>query len=92
MSGEIPKHPVISKKTGHLFEKSAVLAYLKAHSTCPITGASMSEDDVVEVQCSKFVKPRPVNANSIPSLLQSFQAILYFQKKYLTFSRMNGRS
>lgn len=94
MSGEVPKNPVISKKTGHLYEKSTLLAYIKVKNACPITGDEMSELDIIEVQSNKVVKPRLVSSTSIPSLLQTFQvSISNFSTQFKIFMdacRMNG--
>ncbi|GFY82802.1 MOS4-associated complex 3B [Actinidia rufa] len=40
---------------------------------CPITGEPMSMDDIVPIKTGKIVKPRPVQAASIPGMLGMFQ-------------------
>jgi len=68
--------PVISKKTGHLYEKRIIQKYLEENHKCPITGESMTEDDLIELKTGTSTlagKPRPPTATSIPSLLTLFQ-------------------
>ncbi|EFC42976.1 PRP19/PSO4 pre-mRNA processing factor [Naegleria gruberi] len=71
-----PLHPVISKKTGHLFEKSLILKYIEEHGKCPITGQDLTPNDLIDVIYKKgtesSVKPSQAIA-SIPSMLQTFQ-------------------
>jgi pre-mRNA-processing factor 19 len=72
----ITKEPVISKKTGHLYEKRIIQKYLEENHKCPITGEDMTEDDLIELKTGTSTlagKPRPPTATSIPSLLTLFQ-------------------
>lgn len=73
ISGEVPQEPVVSRRTGHLYEKQLVLKHIKESGTCPMTGETTSEEDFVSVQANKAVKPRPLNATSIPGMLTLFQ-------------------
>jgi len=73
ISGEIPQEPVVSKKTGHLYEKRIIEKYINAEGKCPISGNDMSSDDLLPVQANTVVRPRPVTASSIPGLLAMFQ-------------------
>ncbi len=50
VSGEVPLEPVISKLTGHLFEKSLISKVILATGKCPITSKDLSEDDLLPVQ------------------------------------------
>ena len=74
VSGEAPEHPVVSKKTGHVYERRLIEKYISEHSTCPVSGLEMVMDDLVELQVPKIVRPRPPVATSIPSLLSMFQS------------------
>ncbi|KAG4084521.1 PRP19/PSO4 pre-mRNA processing factor 19 [Neocallimastix lanati (nom. inval.)] len=70
------QEPVISKKTGHLYEKRIIKKYLEENHKCPITGEDMTEDDLIELKTGTSTlsgKPRPPTATSIPSLLTLFQ-------------------
>lgn len=74
ISGEVPKEPVISIKSGYVFEKSLITKYVSANKTCPITGEPLSEEDLLPVKgCSAPVKPRVPTATSIPGLINLFQ-------------------
>lgn len=73
LSGESPQEPVISKKSGYVFEKRLIAKYLESNSVDPITNEPLSIDDLLPVKSNKVVKPRPVATASIPSMLQIFQ-------------------
>jgi pre-mRNA-processing factor 19 len=46
---------VISKKSGHLFERRLLEAYVSEHGKDPISAEDMSADDVLELK-GGFVK------------------------------------
>lgn len=74
ISGEIPKEPVVSIKSGYVFEKSLIEKYISANKKCPITGEPLSEEDLIPLKGSNApVKPRVPTATSIPGLIQLFQ-------------------
>lgn len=73
ISGETPVEPVVSVKSGNLFEKSLVTKYVQESGTCPVTGDPLSVDDLVPVKASSTVKPRTTAATSLPGLLSVFQ-------------------
>lgn len=73
ISGEIPQDPVISKRTGHLYERRIIEKYLKDDGKCPVTGEQMDNTDLLAVVAQKAVRPRPVTATSIPQMLAMFQ-------------------
>ena len=74
ISNEACVHPVVSKKTGHIFEKELLEKHLKIHNECPITSEPMSMEDVVEIKNNKLPsKPKQLNTTSIPLLLKTFQ-------------------
>ncbi|KAH9268194.1 hypothetical protein BASA84_000389 [Batrachochytrium salamandrivorans] len=74
ISGEVPREPVVSIKSGLLFEKSLILKYIADCGTDPDTNEPLIEDDLVQVKTSsKVVKPRPPIATSIPTLLLNLQ-------------------
>jgi pre-mRNA-processing factor 19 len=59
LSGLIPLEPVVSLKSGHLFEKRLILKYLdQNHHRCPITGDELDEKDLLTIQVT------PVNGTS----------------------------
>eukprot|EP00871_Galdieria_phlegrea_P003772 jgi/Galph1/4396/GphlegSOOS_G3110.1 len=74
ISGVTPEEPIVSKKSGHIFEKRLILKHIQATGKCPVTGEELGEDDLIQVQENLIVHPRTSNATSIPSLLSLFQS------------------
>lgn len=60
-------------KSGHIFDRSLITAYIHEHGKDPITGEELNVDDLIEVKRSDSVRPRPPTLTSIPSLLSSLQ-------------------
>ncbi|CAD8095903.1 unnamed protein product [Paramecium sonneborni] len=73
LSGELIETPVISKVSGHIYEKRLIEKHIESTGTCPITGRPLNIDDLIEVKVAKVQKPRPITATSIPSLLSLLQ-------------------
>lgn len=73
ISGEAPQEPVASRKSGNVFEKRLVAAYISEHGTDPVNGEELSVDDLVDLKQARVVKPRPPTLTSIPALLSTFQ-------------------
>ncbi|CAM6129516.1 unnamed protein product [Calypogeia fissa] len=73
ISGVAPEDPVISRKSGLLYERRLIEKHLMEHGTEIITGEPLSAEDLITVKTSKAVKPRPLQAASIPSMLGLFQ-------------------
>ncbi|KAG2403590.1 Pre-mRNA-processing factor [Vigna angularis] len=87
ISGEVPEEPVVSRNSGLLFEKRLIERHISDYGKCPITGEPLTMDDIVPIKTGKFpcsvliksgsfvqiVKPRPVQAASIPGMLGMFQ-------------------
>ncbi|KAI5474900.1 pre-mRNA-processing factor 19 [Pseudohyphozyma bogoriensis] len=72
-----PLHPVLSTKSGHVYEKELVLKYLKDNEgRDPVTGEALTEDDLVEVKTAPSTPaapPRPPTFTSVPALLHVLQ-------------------
>eukprot|EP00899_Mesostigma_viride_P001266 jgi/Mesvir1/1113/Mv17620-RA.2 len=73
ISGTAPQEPVVSKLSGHLFDKRLIEKYIADHGKCPITGNPMSTDDLLAVTADTVPAPRPIAATSIPGMLALFQ-------------------
>eukprot|EP00754_Rhynchopus_humris_P036469 Rhum_TRINITY_DN18599_c0_g1::Rhum_TRINITY_DN18599_c0_g1_i1::g.167758::m.167758/K10599/PRPF19, PRP19; pre-mRNA-processing factor 19 len=73
LSGVVPEVPVVSVKTGLLFEKRLIETHLETSGRCPVTDQDLGKEDLVEVKHSDIARPRPVAAQSIPGLLQAQQ-------------------
>ncbi|KAL4953991.1 WD40-repeat-containing domain protein [Aspergillus filifer] len=73
ISGEAPQEPVVSPKSGSVFEKRLIEAYIAENGKDPVNGEELSTDDLIEVKTQRVVRPRPPTLTSIPSLLSVFQ-------------------
>lgn len=65
--------PVVSPKSGSVFEKRLIEAYIAENGKDPVNGEELSTDDLIEVKSQRVVRPRPPTLTSIPSLLNVFQ-------------------
>ncbi|KAG4422971.1 hypothetical protein IFR04_003883 [Cadophora malorum] len=72
ISGEAPQHPVASK-SGNVFEKRLIEAYISENHKDPVTGDDLEVEDLIDLKSAKIVTPRPPTLTSIPSLLSTFQ-------------------
>jgi pre-mRNA-processing factor 19 len=73
ISGMIAEVPVISKKTGHIFEKRLIDKHLDISNNCPITNVELTKDDLLEIKCESFTKPRSTQTTSIPGMFNDLQ-------------------
>jgi len=74
ISGEIPQEPVVSKKSGHIFERRLIEKAIQTTGTDPISQEALSLDDLLPIKVTKVTKPpRTATNTSIPGLLQTFQ-------------------
>lgn len=56
--------------SSHVFEKGLIMKHLASTGQCPLTGANMEQNDLVELKVSKNVEPKPIGANSFPGMLK----------------------
>lgn len=54
ISGEPPQDPVVSSKSGHVYERRLILKYINENGTDPITGDKLEEADLVTVKASAY--------------------------------------
>ncbi|CAO2655461.1 Nn.00g105250.m01.CDS01 [Neocucurbitaria sp. VM-36] len=73
ISGEAPREPVASRKSGNVFEKRLIEAHIAENHTDPVTGEELAVEDLIELKSPQVVTPRPPNLTSIPALLSAFQ-------------------
>ncbi|KAG9102177.1 hypothetical protein FS749_013380 [Ceratobasidium sp. UAMH 11750] len=74
ISGEAPIDPVISTKSGHVYERRLITKYIAENGTDPLTGEKLEEGDLLTVKASpKSAPPRPPTLTSIPALLHTLQ-------------------
>ena len=55
ISGEPPQDPVISAKSGHVYERRLVQKYITENGTDPVTGEKLEESDLVSIKASTRV-------------------------------------
>jgi len=73
ISGEAPEEPVVSTKSGHIFEKRVILKWLESNNKDPVSDGVLTLDDLIPLKVNKSIKPRPTAATSVPGMLQLFQ-------------------
>ena len=74
ISGEVPEEPVVSVKSGHVFEKRLIEKHLAATGTCPVTGEDLAKEDLIALHVNKAVRPRPPKASSVVGVLSILQS------------------
>ena len=71
LSGQPLIEPVVSTKSGHVFEKSLILKQISMTGQCPITGPNLNAmDDLLELKVAVNVAPKPLESMSFPSTLK----------------------
>ncbi|RDW94838.1 hypothetical protein BP5796_00601 [Coleophoma crateriformis] len=73
ISGEAPQHPVASSKSGNVYEKRLIEAYIAENHKDPVNGEELEVADLIDLKSARVVAPRPPTLTSIPSLLSTFQ-------------------
>lgn len=74
ISGQPTLHPVVSPKSGKIFDKSLIIEYININGKDPITNEPLDSNELIELnQDTEIVTSRPLNTTSIPSLLSIFQ-------------------
>lgn len=72
LSGAPLLHPVVSTKTGHVFEKSTILSYIQATGRCPLTDTELTELQLVALTVPATAKSAVISQSSVPELLSAF--------------------
>jgi pre-mRNA-processing factor 19 len=67
-TGNVLITPVISKKSGYIFEKDAIEKQIDTTGQCPITGEELSKDDLLEINLNHVITPKPGFNNTNNSL------------------------
>lgn len=75
VSGETPKEPVISPKSGSIFERRLIENYISTSGKDPVNDEDLTIEELVGINSvtSTIAPPKPPSFNSIPSLLSTFQ-------------------
>ena len=50
ISGEAPQEPVVSTKSGNVYERRLIIKYITENGTDPITGDKLEESDLVAIK------------------------------------------
>lgn len=75
LSGTECVEPVVSTKSGHVFERSIILKHLdQMGGTCPVTKQPLAPVDLLPLQVNPSAVPRPATAASLPGMIKLFQA------------------
>ncbi|GHJ87554.1 hypothetical protein NliqN6_3956 [Naganishia liquefaciens] len=75
ISGTTPTVPVVSAKSGNVYEKALIDKYIDQNGTDPITGEGLTKEDLIEVKAKpQTLPPRAPTQTSIPTLLTSLQS------------------
>lgn len=74
LSGIIVENPVVSKKTGHIFEKRLIEKHIAATGRCPLTKVELTKDDLLDIKVDKKLKPRLASETSMPGIFTELQS------------------
>ena len=55
ISGEPPQDPVVSSKSGHVYERRLVTKYITENGKDPLTGEKLEETDLISVIASEYM-------------------------------------
>jgi len=73
ITGNLVEEPVVSKLTGHIFEKNIIEKYILNFGKCPITQNPMKENDLIKINTENFTRPRNIKENSVGGLFCELQ-------------------
>jgi pre-mRNA-processing factor 19 len=54
LSGEAPQDPVISQKSGHVYERRLIEKYIQENGTDPMSGEKLEDTDLITVKASSY--------------------------------------
>ncbi|KAI0565714.1 Pre-mRNA-processing factor 19 [Gracilaria domingensis] len=75
LSGNIPKEPVVSVKSGYLFERALIEKQLAVNgSKCPETGEPLSTSDLLPLKTGEYITPLAPEKSSMPHVLDHVRA------------------
>lgn len=74
ISGVVPEEPVVSSKTGHIYEKRIITKWIETTGSCPITHEKLTINDLIDIKTiNPCTKPHPPTLHSFPALLTTQQ-------------------
>jgi len=90
ISGEPPQEPVVSAKSGKVYERRLILKYINENGTDPVTGEKLEESDLIAIKACRCFQPHftrrtdwfcvfiaPENAAPRPPSATSIPALLH---------------
>lgn len=57
ISGEPPQDPVVSAKSGKVYERRLIVKYINENGTDPITGDKLEEADLITIKACRSIYP-----------------------------------
>jgi len=54
ISGEPPQDPVVSQKSGKVYERRLIVKYISENGTDPVTGDKLEESDLIAIKACMF--------------------------------------
>jgi hypothetical protein len=54
VSGEAPEHPVVSKKSGQVYEHRLIVKYIEDNGKDPVSGEELSVEDLLDIKTGTF--------------------------------------
>lgn len=54
ISGEPPQEPVVSAKSGKVYERRLIVKYITENGTDPVTGDKLEEADLIVIKASEL--------------------------------------
>ncbi|XP_040568185.1 pre-mRNA-processing factor 19 [Lepeophtheirus salmonis] len=74
ISNESPEVPVISPKSGLVYDKRLIEKVLESNGGVdPVSKDPLSVEELIAIKASPLVKPKPPSGTSIPAILKSLQ-------------------
>lgn len=73
LTGNLIEEPVVSRLTGHVFEKNIIEKYISNFGKCPISQNPMTENDIIKLNTQKFQIPKTIKENSVGGLFSDLQ-------------------
>jgi pre-mRNA-processing factor 19 len=55
ISGDLPQEPVVSAKSGKVYERRLIVKYIAENGTDPVTGEKLEESDLIAIKACKSV-------------------------------------
>jgi len=93
ISGETPLEPVVSAKSGKVYERRLIIKYITENGTDPITGEKLEESDLIAIKACTFFSSQ---AGTSPRYFlcaneskQADSALYAFSARYSTSTTSN---